>query len=708
MRDTVRRIATFPAGRRGKWVVLGAWILLLVVLAPLGSRFEGAQQNDPSSFLPGSAESVKVLDQVDRFPSGDVTPAVVVARREGGLTAADRAALSRARAQFNTDLPRGVEAPGLTAPIPSRDGAAALLVANLRVAGDSDLLQDVVSDLRDRLDALAGDGLEVKVTGPAGFSADAIEVFNGINTTLLLATALLVFVLLIIIYRSPVFWILPLLAVGFAETTARALGYALAEAGVTVNGQSAGILLVLVFGAGTDYALLLTARYREELRRHEDRHEAMRVAILRAGPAIVASAGTVIAALMVLLVAEVNGTSGLGPIGAMGVAVACAVMMTALPALLVIAGRRAFWPFIPRYGQDVADETTRGTWRRIGERVARRPRPIWIGTALALAVCAVGLVRLDTNLTSSDDFRNDVESVQGQDLLSRSFPSGASAPTTVVLGDPARAAALEQALRATPGVAAVREVERGAPGVRYEVTLSEPPYSRAAYDVIPDLRDAARAAAGPTALVGGPTAEEADLRESAKRDNLVIPPLVLAVIFVILAVLLRAIAAPVVLIATVILSFLAALGVSVIAFEIVGFAGESPTLPLFGFIFLVALGVDYNIFLMARVREESARHGTREGMLRGLAVTGGVITSAGIVLAGTFLVLGVLPLVTLTEIGFLVAFGVLLDTLVVRSILVPALTLDLGDRIWWPSSLTRRGREAAAREAAAAEGASSA
>jgi RND superfamily putative drug exporter len=699
VKHALGRIAVFPAGRVGKWVVLAAWILLIVALSPLGSRFEGAQENEPSSFLPGDAESVLVLDQLDRFPSGEAIPAVVVAQRDGGLTPADRAALAEATARFNRDLPEGVEAPGLLAPQVSPDGTAAIAVASIRAGGESDLILDAVDELRAVLEPVATGGLRVEVTGPAGFSADAIEVFGGINTTLLLATALLVFVLLIIIYRSPIFWILPLLAVAFAEVTARALGYLMASNGITVNGQTAGILLVLVFGAGTDYALLLTARYREELRRHEDRHEAMAIAIRRAGPAIVASAATVIAALLVLLVAEVNGTSGLGPVGAMGVAVAMIVMMTALPALLVIGGRVAFWPFIPRYGSEAGDET-RGWWRRVGDRVARRPRRVWIGTTAALVVACFGLAGLDSNLTSANDFRDEVGSVRGQELISSAFPGGSAAPTTVVVGDAARAPQVVRALEAAPGVAAVREVERDPQaGVRLDVTLEEEPYSTAAYARIPELRDVVREAGGPTALVGGPTAEEADFRESARRDNLVIPPLVLLVVFLILALLLRALLAPLVLIGTVILSFLAALGFSVVAFDLVDFPGESPTLPLFGFIFLVALGVDYNIFLMARVREEAQAHGTREGMLRGLAVTGGVITSAGVVLAGTFLVLGVLPLVTLTEIGFLVAFGVLLDTLVVRSILVPAITLDMGDRIWWPSALWRRSRQ----EAPAAE-----
>ena len=691
MKDALVRVASFPAGRVGKWVVLAAWIVILVLLFPLASKFESVQSNEPSSFLPGGAESVLVLDLQEKFPGGDVTPAVAVAQRDSGLTAADRAALAKATAQFNRPLPEGIEPPGLVPGPVSPDGTSQLLIANLSVGGDSDLLLKDVQKLRADLAANAPPGLEVKVTGPAGISADAIEVFSGINTNLLLATVLLVFFLLLIIYRSPIFWILPLIALGFAEITVRALGYLIGDAGVVVNGQSAGILLVLVFGSGTDYALLLTARYREELRRTEDKHEAMRVAILRAGPAIVASAGTVIAALLCLSLAEVNGTAGLGPIGAIGVAVAMLVMVTALPALLLLGGRVAFWPFIPRFGSTGSNET-QGWWRRVADRVGRRPRATWVTTALVLGICCFGLLSYNTTLTSADDFRSDVESVQGQELISRAFPAGSSAPTNVIVPASVDQAKVVAALKDTPGVSMVRKVGTGEPGVLYDVTLKDPPYSSTAYAVIDELRVNGKAAGGQGVLVGGPTAIEADLKAAEQRDLQLLVPIVLVVVLVILALLLRAVAAPLVLIGTVILSFLSSLGIAALVFDLFGFAGESASLALFGFIFLVALGVDYNIFLMARVREETLEHGTREGMLRGLAVTGGVITSAGIVLAGTFAVLAVLPLVSITQIGFLVAFGVLLDTLVVRTLLVPAMVLDLGDRTWWPSALWKRRR----------------
>jgi putative drug exporter of the RND superfamily len=684
------RLATFSSERIGKFVVLGVWIALVVALGPAASQFESAQKNEASSFLPGDAESTKVLDALEGFGSADVADAVIVFAREGGLTAADRGAIERVRADLAADPPVATGPP--SPPVLSEDGAAAIVTAPVDVAdGESDLLLDAVGDMRDRNAAAAPAGLEIAVTGAAGFSADAIEVFEGINSTLLLATAGLVFVLLVLIYRSPIFWILPLLAVAFAELTVRGVGYALASNGVVVNGQTAGILLVLVFGAGTDYALLLVARYREELRRHEDKHEAMGLALRRAGPAILASGVTNICALLVLALAEVNGTAGLGPVGAMGVGVAMVAMLTVLPALLVIAGRRAFWPFVPRYQEGVADvPEERGRWRALGDRIAARPRPVWIATLTGLVVMAVGILGFSGGLNQQDDFRSDVESVRGQELITASFAAGASAPTDVIVPDPARVPAVTAALEGVDGVTAVRVVEDGPPGVRLAVTLGPDPYSAEALDLVPPLREAVRGAGGEGTIVGGPTATDYDLDEAAVRDLILLPPLVLLVILVIIALLLRAIVAPLLLVGTVIVSFLAALGASVVIFEYVfGFPGEDPSLPLFGFIFLVALGVDYNIFLMARVREEAQVHGTREGMIRGLAVTGAVITSAGIVLAGTFSVLAVLPLVTLTQIGFLVAFGVLLDTFIVRSVLLPALVMEIDRPIWWPSALGR-------------------
>ena len=681
-------LLAIPAGRRAKWVVAAVWVLAMLgtLAANLPGKFADAEENESTSFLPGDAESTKALEVTERFQGGELAPMVVVYRREGGLTPADRRRIARDRAELNRLDLRATSQFG--APQRSPDGTAAIVQASITGDGEADTVLDPVDTVRERVSDPGG-GLEVKVTGPAGYAADQIKVFEGINGALLGAGLLLVLVLLALIYRSPVFLWIPLLAIIFAELATRGLGYALTEAGVTVNGQSSAILSILVLGVGTDYALLLVARYREELRRHEDKHEALGLALRTAGPAIFASGMTVIAALLCLTLADVNGTSGLGPVGALGVAVAMIAMLTLLPAWLVIWGRGAFWPRVPQYGTEGIDET-HGAWRRVGERVAGSPRRVWVGTVALLLVLALGLLNYDNGLTSGNSFRDEVEAVAGQELLAQSFPSGANAPTDVVVTDPARAPAVQRAVADAPGVDSVREVQRGEDGVLLAAVLEPDPFSTEAFELIPGIRAAAKRAGGAGTLVGGGTAVEYDLRKAAARDTRLIVPVALAVVLLILVALLRALVAPLVLIATVILSFAASLGVGAVVFDVVfGFPGSDPGLPLLAFIFLVALGIDYNIFLMARVREETLRHGTREGMLRGLAVTGAVITSAGIVLAGVFSVLGVLPLVFLTEIGFVVAFGVLLDTFVVRSVLVPALTFEIGPRIWLPSKLAK-------------------
>src|SRR5918994_2178729 len=695
-----------PGGRRSKFAVIAVWLVVLIAIGPLAGKFEDAQENDPADYLPAEAESVRTLDELDGFPSDNQADAITVFHRDGGLTPEDRAAINDARAginqeiraAYNREFATSVGETGLA--VVSEDGATAVLTTSITVSeeatGDEeDVITDVPEDIKERLGSLPG-GLEGKVTGPAGFSADAVAVFDDINGTLLLATASLVLVLLIVIYRSPIFWAIPFFSVLLAEVTSRGLGYLLAEGGVTVTGQSGGILPVLVFGAGTDYALLMVSRYREELRRHEDKHDAIRVTLRRTSPVVLASGATVIAALLTLTLAEVTSTSGLGPIGAMGIAMAMLSMLTILPALLTLFGRRAFWPFIPRVGSEGADET-HGRWRRIAEWVARGPRRVWIGTTAVLGVMILGLAFLNSDLTSGNMFRNDVDSVQGQELLEAGFPAGANAPTNVLVTDDSKVEAVRDAVAGAPGVAEVSpEVERGPTGSKLEATLEEDPYSTSAFSLIPGIRDAARGVVGDDVLVGGPTAEEHDLRESTARDNVVIVPIALLVVFLILAALLRAIVAPLVLIGTVIVSYAAALGIGAFFFEnVFDFPGIDPALPLFAFIFLVALGIDYNTFLMARVSEEAQTHGTRQGTIRGLAVTGAVITSAGLVLAGTFSTLAVLPLVFLTEIGFVIAVGVLIDTFLVRSLLVPALVLEIGDRVWWPSALAQvaeRGR----------------
>ncbi len=810
---------SLAAGRRAKWVVFAVWFVAIFIaggIANLPGKFEEAESNEATSYLPGGAESTKALKATESLQNGEIAPAVIIYRRSSGLTATDfrtivedvegmtakrfpgvvpdgataasggeRHAPENRSGAVPAGAPAGcgtpvTEAPGqppgyepFVGPVCSRDGKAAILSAYIKGNGEGERIVDPVKYWREQITDEGG--LQAKITGGAGFSADAIEVFEGINGTLLLAAVSLVIFLLIVIYRSPMFFLIPLVSVLFAETLSRSLGYGLTQLGVTVNGQSSSIMSVLVLGAGTDYALLLVSRYREELHKTVDKHEAMRTALRSAGPAIFASAATVIAALLCLLVARVNGTSGLGPIAAMGIACAALSSLTLLPALLTIFGRRAFWPFVPhteetapgdgsvserarrgivegssvgallrvvlasilvlvllplvllnwilrivtlrrfpslivgpldrrfftpyeirRHGRERAADATHGLWARVGRRVAVSPRRIMGGSIAILLVLCCGLAFFSTELTSEDTYRSEVESVEGQHLLNRSFPSGTTALTDIVVKDRAQLPEVRAAVSQVDGVEAVsRPVATGPAGILLQATLEPNPYSTDAFDLVDPIRAATHAVA-PATLVGGPTAVEFDVRDAARWDSTVIPPLILLVVFLILIGLLRAVVAPAILVGTVILSYLAALGVGYFAFEFIfDFPGSDPSLPLFAFVFLVALGVDYNIFLIARAREETIRHGSEQGVLRALAVTGAVITSAGIVLAGTFSVLAVLPLTFLTELGFVVAFGVLLDTFLVRSVLVPAIALTVGDDFWWPSSLSKQGDAAA-------------
>jgi RND superfamily putative drug exporter len=676
-----------PAGRRTKWLVLVFWLVLVVVLGPLAGKLTGAEKNDASSWLPPRAESTQVLNLRSEAVSPNVYPGVVVYDRPSGVTAADKAKAAADAAKFAT-VP-GVLHGQVTGPIPAADGKAieTIVLVDLGSKGWN-AAAPAASSLRAIASAGAG-GLTVHIAGPLGTAADSSNAFKGIDGTLLYAALAVVIIILLITYRSPVLWLLPVIAAGVSLATAQGIIYLLAKHGLTVNAQSAGILDVLVFGAGTDYALLLTARYREELRRHEDRHAAMAVALRRAGPAVVASGGTVILSLLTLALAELNSTASLGPVLAIGVAVALLAMMTLLPTLLVITGRWVFWPVKPTYGS--AEPTTRGFWARVGRGIAVRPRVVWISTVIVLGAMTAGVAGLHAHgLTNAQSFRGHPDSVAGQTVLDQHFPGGAGQPV-VVFGNPASGPQVAAALRPVDGLTAVTRPVILAGHAYVEATLTSAPDSQAAYDTIDRARTAVHAVPGADAIVGGNTAVNLDVQRATAHDRNLIIPIILAVVFVILMLLLRAFIAPLMLIATVVLSFGAALGVSSLFFDnVFNFGGADTSFPLFVFVFLVALGIDYNIFLMTRVREEAQRQGPRSGALTGLAATGGVITSAGCVLAGTFAVLGTLPVTFLTELGFAVAFGVLLDTIVVRSVLVTALNLDLGRWVWWPSRLARQ------------------
>ncbi|MFD0224750.1 MMPL family transporter [Streptomyces hirsutus] len=701
-----RGIGHLVCGRRAKWLVLALWLVVLFLATPLAQKLADAQDNDAASWLPGSAESTQVLESSEDFRPEQI-PAIVVYARESGLTAADRERITADAARLRQLSGHGIRGAETRGPVYDRETdprAARILVPITMDEQGWQRIAPAVDSLRDEAGGSDG-GLAVHITGPGGTSADFAEAFEGIDSTLLFAAMGVVVVMLLFTYRSPTLLLVPLLSVICALYTAQALIYLLAEhTGLTVNGQSAGILTVLVFGAGTDYALLLVARYREELRRHEDRHRAMARALHRAGPAVLASGATVVLSMLVLLVAEMNSTSGLGPVAAIGVAVALPAMMSLCPALLVVFGRWIFWPVIPRHGSP--DPTERGVWARMGRRIARGPRMVWGVTAAVLVVCSLGLVQLRAEgIGNADAFTGKPDSIVGQEISARHFPAGSGDPL-VVVGDRARAGELRRAVSSTEGVVP------GSPGlppgsrpyvgdmVLFEATMTAPADSEAAKETVERVRDAVHAVPDADAQVGGGTAALLDMDRATTHDNLVIIPLVLLVVLLILCALLRALIAPLLLIGTVILSFAAALGLSALAFRYVfDYAGESTDFPLFVFVFLVALGIDYNIFLTTRIREEAGLRGTRRGVVTGLATTGTVITSAGLVLAGTFAALGTLPMVAFAEIGFAVALGVLLDTFIVRSVLVTSLFLDVGPRVWWPHRLAREDGAGAVREA---------
>ncbi|MGH3359266.1 MAG: MMPL family transporter [Nocardioidaceae bacterium] len=660
----------------------------MVVLGPLAGKLTDVQENDSIAWLPGDAESTKVIERQGEFVDPNTIPTVVVYERESGITDDDLAKAAADAEAFGSEEFVDGEVIG---PQLSPDKQAIQTTIPLNLGSDGwEKAADVVNDWRDEAGSV--EGLDVHITGQGGMAADSGEAFKGLDSTLLLAAGSVVIVILLLTYRSPFLWVLPVLSAGVALFSAQGVIYLLAKyADLTVDAQSQGILTVLVFGAGTDYALLLVARYREELRRHHDRHEAMAVALHRAGPAIFASSATVIVGMLCLLAATTNSTQGLGPVAAIGIGVGLLSMLSLLPALLVICGRWVFLPLRPHEGS--AEPTADGFWARTGRAISHRPRTVWIATTLVLAAGAIGIVRLDaTGLETEEQYTETVDSVIGDRVISEhDFPGSAGNPVQIVASADS-ADAVVDAVEDTEGMGEVMPPAVQGDTAFIQASLdTSAAYSQGAYDTIDRVRDSVHAVDGADALVGGATAINLDLQRAAATDRDIIIPLVLVAVLLILVVLLRSLLAPVLLVATVVLSFGTALGVSALVFEYVfGFAGADTSLPLYVFIFLVALGIDYNIFLMTRVREESLRVGTRRGSLIGLAATGGVITSAGLVLAGTFATMATLPLVMFAEIGFAVAFGVLLDTIIVRSILVTALNLDLGRHMWWPSKLAKK------------------
>ncbi len=699
-------------------LVVISWFLITGIFGPLFGKLTSVQENNNSSFLPKGAEATQASEVIATFSDKDSFTFPTLILFEGKGDSATFAAINSHLATVGDITLGGTSAKisDFIAPnqqitvFPSEDGAA--ILANIPLDGtalgkvlpnDEPVLPAIVEALREDIAPIAeANGVEPYVTGPGGLFGDLFAAFGTIDSTLLLTTLGVVAVILIVVYRSPILWIIPLLSALFALTLAGGIVYLLAKNDIIdVDGQSQGILSILVIGAATDYALLLIARYREELHLHENRFDAMRTAYKGVWEPILASGSTVAISLLILLFSQLSNTAGLGPVGAIGIVCAMFTILTLLPAFLLIFGRWIFWPRKPLHDGD--DHVMSGMWSKVGISVGRNPRKAWVVTGSILLLFAFASTTLKTDgLGTIDTFTGNPESVVGQKKLETHFPGGQGDPTQVVFSA-AKIDEMSTALKTAPGVTDVSPQLAGLPipgqplpgvaevngKVILNLTLNRAPDSVEAGNDVPEIRRIAKSV-DPSALVGGTSAVYFDVRTANAEDNRTIIPIVLLVITLILGLLLRSILSAVLLLGTVVLSYFATLGVCALVFNhIFGFPGGDNSFPLFAFIFLVALGIDYNIFLMIRVREESLKIGTRAGVIKGLTVTGAVITSAGIVLAATFAVLGLLPLVPLAQLGFAVAFGVLLDTIIVRSILVPALVHEIGPKVWWPSKLAK-------------------
>jgi RND superfamily putative drug exporter len=727
----IRALANVVSGRRSKWVVIAVWVAILVALAPQGMTLSKVTTDETATAesLPSDSQSAEVAKTLrERFPDGDPLLALAVYRRATGLSAADNAKIAAdAAAIAKVDGVGRVIAPvGPLAPadLVSHDGRVAFTAVPLK-STDSDERTDAIKAIRKITDAGAS-GLQVHVTGAAALQSDLTTTLQSTDASLLIVTALLVLILLIAIYRAPLMALLPLIVVGISYTIAQGIVHLGADAAdTTIDRTAVTLLAILMFGAGTDYCLLMVSRYTSELRQTDDKHEALRRAYVRAAPAIAASGLVVAGALLVLLFASLHSNRIFGPVNAVGILVGLAASLTLLPALLTVFGRAGFWPSsklvrvaapaepprllsglqpLPDFRALMADAHPNirqrdGVWRRVGEAALRRPWVTLVSCLVLLGVCALGVTTYKEEVDVVGMFRKDTDSTDGFKVLSTGFPKGTLYPNTVLVErhgaplQPPDVAAVQAAVKAVPGVAAVSDPTAQSSDKRaatFAATFADDPFGQPALDRVQTVRDKIAAAAPPgvTAKLGDGSALRADYGDAASSDQSTVIPLVLLVIGLTLIVLLRALVAPLYLLATVLVSFFATLGISLVVFDkVFGEARVDPAYPFFAFVFLVALGVDYNIFLMDRVREESRTHGTKEGALRALVATGPVITSAGLILAGTFAVLMTLPLDILLELGFTVALGVLLDTFLVRTLMVPSIVKIVGEASWWPAKL---------------------
>ena len=683
----MRRLTTFITARSTSWIVLVAAFLVAGAVFALGSGSDG--ETSPGVGLPASAESAQAAAAQEDLPGADSTSALLVFSRDGDkLTDEDIEAVNAAAAE----LAEFSNADFVPPPTVSDAGTAAIVVIPLESEADVAAQADRAAELRETANADLPTGLEALLTGPEGFAVDVAAVFKGADFTLLLTTVIVVAVLLLITYRSPWLRLIPLTVVGLADGVAGIVAARVAAlAGITLDASVTGILSVLVFGAGTNYALLLIARYRDELRLHEDRRDAMARALRGAGPAIIASGSTVTLALLTLLFSELEGNRALGIACATGVVIAMIFALFVLPAALVLFGRGLFWPYIPRFSSE--GSTERGVWHRLGTGVSRRPVAVVIVGAIILGGLALAVPQIKIGLSQTEKFTSVPEAVVGQEIIADAFSAGSGSPV-VVITNADYADEVVSAAEAVDGVSSAAVGETNGEITQVNVVLDDAAETPESFATVTALREELHTIEGADALVGGLDAQTLDVNEAQMNDQDLVMPLILAIVFIVLVLLLRALVAPVLLLATVVASFFAALGASWLLFQSVfGFAAIDTNVILFSFLFLVALGVDYNIFLVTRAREEALTHGTRTGMIRALSSTGGVITSAGILLAAVFAVLGVLPLITLTQIGIIVCIGVLLDTLLVRTLIVPALAFITGEKFWWPGRAMSVGAE---------------
>lgn len=688
------RLLSFITSAKTSWIVLVLAALAAGALFALSGSEEG--ETAPSVGLPDSAESVQVQKLQEEFPSADGTSALLVFASEDGELSPENLALIDAKA-FGELAELSSE--GFVPPAQvSEDGTVALLVVPLDPETDVEAQADRAQEIRDAASADLDD-VRVYLTGAEGFEVDIAAVFAGADFTLLLTTVIVVAILLLITYRSPWLWLVPLVVIGLADALAGIVARQVASAvGVQLDASITGILSVLVFGAGTNYALLLIARYRDELRLHESRRIAMQKALRGAGPAIIASGSTVALALATLLFAELAGNRALGLACAVGIVVAMIFALFVLPAALVLFGRGLFWPYVPRFGS--RDAISRSLWGKLGRSVSKRPVIVATVGFVILGAMASGMLFVQTGLSQNDRFLQKPEAVQGQEVLAEAFSAGTTSPAAVIVPlDEAEETAL--ALADIDGVDAATIGESTDEFAQINVTLNAAAETPESFAAIEAMRSALDDIGSGEGLVGGLDAQALDVTNAQERDQALIIPLILVLVFIVLVVLLRALVAPLLLLLAVVASFFSAIGLSWWLFQtpLFGFPAIDTNVLLFSFLFLVALGVDYSIFLVTRAKEEAEHLGITQGMIRALAATGAVITSAGILLAAVFAVLGVLPLITLTQIGIIVCIGVLIDTLLVRTVIVPALAFITKDKFWWPRTPTLTDAEAAAQGA---------